>query len=114
MGAAHALSSTGLMAHVQSLARTVEVPRSVPGLATQRLLVMSFVEGDQITRLEHRTRDLSARWASVPCRPYLSQLQYSKLGSSESLALREDNASALQIVVISVKEEAFGKAADHG
>ena len=60
-------ASPGLMAHVanaQSLARTVEVPRSVPGLATQRLLVMSFVEGDQITRLEHRTRDLSARWAS--------------------------------------------------
>ena len=51
------------VAHAQSLARTVEVPRSVPGLATQRLLVMNFVEGDQITRLEHRTKDLSTRWA---------------------------------------------------
>lgn len=61
-----AVPSGGLMAHVaraQSLARTVEVPRSVPGLATQRLLVMNFVEGDQINRLEHRTKDLSARWA---------------------------------------------------
>ena len=66
MDRAPAAASPGLTVHVarvQSLARTVEVPRSVPGLATQRLLVMSFVEGDQITRLEHRTRDLSARWA---------------------------------------------------
>lgn len=66
MDRAPAAASPGLTVHVarvQSLARTVEVPRSVPGLATQRLLVMSFVEGDQITRLEHRTTDLSARWA---------------------------------------------------
>ena len=39
----------------------MEIPRSVPELTTERLLVMSFVEGDQITRLEHRTKDLSAR-----------------------------------------------------
>ena len=48
--------------YLQSLARTVEIPRSMPELTTERLLVMSFVEGDQITRLEHRTKDLSARF----------------------------------------------------
>ena len=45
--------------------RTVEIPRTVPELTTERLLVMSFVEGDQITRLEHRTKDLSARCSNL-------------------------------------------------
>lgn len=50
---------------LQGLSRTVEIPRSVPGLATGRLLVMTFVDGDQITRLEHRTKNLSARWIPI-------------------------------------------------
>jgi hypothetical protein len=44
----------------QGLRRTLAVPRSVPGLVSRRLLVMDFLEGDQITRLGHRTRHLSA------------------------------------------------------
>ena len=47
----------------QGLRKTLEVPRSVGGLVTKRLLVMNFIEGDQITRLAHRTRGLSQRWA---------------------------------------------------
>lgn len=54
---------------LQSLARTVEIPRSVPELTTERLLVMSFVKGDQITRLENRTKNLSAR-----CGTYVATL----------------------------------------
>ena len=55
-------SPSARLSFLQSLARTVEIPRSMPDLTTERLLVMSFVEGDQITRLEHRTKDLSARF----------------------------------------------------
>ena len=50
---------------LQGLSKTVEIPRSVPGLATERLLVMNFVDGDQITRLEHRTKNLSARCTPI-------------------------------------------------
>ena len=51
------------------------MPRSVPGLVTRRLLVMDFLEGDQITRLAHRTRHLSHRSASLalahnPAQPF--------------------------------------------
>lgn len=46
---------------MQRLSRTLEVPRSVPGLVTKGLLVMNFIEGDQITRLGERTKGLSAR-----------------------------------------------------
>lgn len=31
---------------------TVAVPQSIPGLVTKRLLVMTFLEGEQITRLK--------------------------------------------------------------
>lgn len=51
----------------QGLRKTLEVPRSVGGLVTKRLLVMNFIEGDQITRLAHRTRGLSQRWAIHIC-----------------------------------------------
>lgn len=40
----------------QGLQRTVEVPRSVPGLVTERLLVMSFLGGEQVRRSCHRSR----------------------------------------------------------
>ena len=45
---------------LQSIRGEVEVPRSVPGLVTPRLLVMGFVEGEQITRLKvgGKERDL--------------------------------------------------------
>lgn len=46
---------------LQGLRRTLEIPRSVAGLVTKRLLVMNFIDGDQITRLAHRTRGLSRR-----------------------------------------------------
>ncbi|BDA44687.1 probable AarF domain-containing protein kinase 1 [Coccomyxa sp. Obi] len=47
--------------NLKGLRKTLEVPRSVGGLVTKRLLVMNFIEGDQITRLAHRTRGLSQR-----------------------------------------------------
>ncbi|GAB4821653.1 hypothetical protein N2152v2_008699 [Parachlorella kessleri] len=37
----------------------IEVPRSVPGMVTDRLLVMNFLEGVPITRLKDHTRNLS-------------------------------------------------------
>ena len=37
---------------VQAGMRDVEVPRSIPKLTTRRVLTMSFVEGDPITRLK--------------------------------------------------------------
>lgn len=43
------------------------MPRSVPGLVTQRLLVMDFLDGTPITRLGQRTQHLSRRRA-VPLR----------------------------------------------
>ena len=41
------------------MSREVEIPRSVPGLVTQRMLVMNFVPGTQITRLKGRLQSLS-------------------------------------------------------
>ena len=37
---------------LQSMTNTVAVPQSIPGLVTKRLLVMTFLEGEQITRLK--------------------------------------------------------------
>ena len=36
----------------QAAMRDVEIPRSIPRLTTPRVLTMSFVEGDPITRLK--------------------------------------------------------------
>ena len=44
---------------VQNLEKEVEIPRSVPGLVTRRLLVMNFLDGEQITRLKARVRGMS-------------------------------------------------------
>lgn len=44
---------------MQSLRGEVEVPKSVSGLVTRRLLVMSFIDGEQITRLKSRVAGLS-------------------------------------------------------
>ncbi|KAK9826471.1 hypothetical protein WJX81_002686 [Elliptochloris bilobata] len=46
--------------HLRGLRRTVEIPRSVPGLVTERLLVMTFLGGEQITRLKQHVAGLSA------------------------------------------------------
>ncbi len=51
---------------MQGLRKRLEIPRSVPGLVTKRLLVMNFIDGDQITRLAHRTRGLSQRCLPAP------------------------------------------------
>ena len=40
----------------QKLNHRIEVPRSVPSLVTDRLLVMNFLEGVPITRLERHTQ----------------------------------------------------------
>ena len=39
---------------VQGMRKQVEVPRSIPGLVTQRMLTMTFLEGTQITRLRNK------------------------------------------------------------
>ncbi len=41
---------------LQKLNHRIEVPRSVPSLVTDRLLVMNFLEGVPITRLERHTQ----------------------------------------------------------
>lgn len=40
----------------QKLNHRIEVPRSVPGMVTDRLLVMNFLEGVTVTRLERHTQ----------------------------------------------------------
>lgn len=54
----------------------MEIPRSVPGLVTKQLLVMSYVEGIQITRLgqQPRARALSAVQARVAKRRIFSRI----------------------------------------
>eukprot|EP00887_Chlorella_sp_A99_P006757 scaffold3.g6757.t1 len=56
----------------QKLNHRIEVPRSVPGMVTDRLLVMNFLEGVPITRLERHTQN-SARPAPAPLRRSLSE-----------------------------------------
>lgn len=36
----------------QGMKSTVAVPESIPGLVSKELLVMTFMEGEQITRLQ--------------------------------------------------------------
>jgi hypothetical protein len=36
----------------QGVMRNIRVPRSIPSLVTRRLLVMTFLPGDPITRLK--------------------------------------------------------------
>ena len=43
---------------MQGMSKEVEIPRSVRGLVTPRLLVMGFVPGTQITRLKGRINEL--------------------------------------------------------
>ena len=43
--------STELRHGLQGMRKQVEVPRSIPGLVTKRMLTMTFCEGTQITRL---------------------------------------------------------------
>lgn len=45
----------------KGLSKKVEIPRSVPGMVTRRLLVMNFLDGVQITRLGDKTKKLSKR-----------------------------------------------------
>jgi len=46
---------------LQELEREVEIPRSVPGLVTRRVLVMNYLQGEQITRLKSRVEGMSPR-----------------------------------------------------
>jgi len=49
-----------IAANLEHMSR-VAIPRSVPGLVTQRALLMSFEEGLPLTRLEEKTKHLP-RW----------------------------------------------------
>lgn len=40
----------------QKLKHKIRVPRSIPGLVTQRMLVMEFLDGIPITQLEAKTQ----------------------------------------------------------
>ena len=50
-----------LLQRHKGLSKKVEIPRSVPGMVTRRLLVMNFLDGVQITRLGDKTKKLSQR-----------------------------------------------------
>lgn len=43
----------------KGISKKIEIPRSIPGLVTRRLLVMNFLDGLQITRLGDKTKKLS-------------------------------------------------------
>lgn len=45
----------------KGISKKIEIPRSVPGLVTRRLLVMNFLDGVQITRLGDKTKNLSRK-----------------------------------------------------
>ena len=45
--------------NLRDLKGQVEVPASIPGLVTKQLLVMSYIDGEQITRLKSRVEGLS-------------------------------------------------------
>ncbi|KAL3146246.1 hypothetical protein ABBQ32_002949 [Trebouxia sp. C0010 RCD-2024] len=45
--------------HLKVMKSTVAVPQSIPGLVTKGILVMTFLEGEQITRLKEHTAGLS-------------------------------------------------------
>lgn len=51
----HTTGQKGEGLHVwfmQGMKSTIAVPQSIPGLVTKDLLVMTFIEGEQITRLK--------------------------------------------------------------
>jgi len=49
----------------KGISKKIEIPRSVPGLVTRRLLVMNFLDGLQITRLGDKTKKLSRKKRKV-------------------------------------------------
>ncbi len=49
----------------KGISKKIEIPRSVPGLVTRRLLVMNFLDGLQITRLGDKTKNLSRKKRKV-------------------------------------------------
>jgi len=56
--------AAGMKCHValqrhKGISKKIEIPRSIPGLVTRRLLVMNFLDGLQITRLGDKTKKLS-------------------------------------------------------
>lgn len=46
---------------LKSLRKIIEVPKSIPGLVTRRVLVMTFVEGIPLRDLGENTKNLSKR-----------------------------------------------------
>lgn len=56
--------SSQLQRH-KGISKKIEIPRSVPGLVTRRLLVMNFLDGLQITRLGDKTKKLSGKKRKV-------------------------------------------------
>ncbi|PSC70875.1 putative aarF domain-containing kinase 1 [Micractinium conductrix] len=58
----------------QKLNHRIEVPRSVPSMVTDRLLVMNFLEGVPITRLERHTQNLSEATKRLAANRILSRV----------------------------------------
>ncbi|KAL0020648.1 hypothetical protein WJX79_000580 [Trebouxia sp. C0005] len=56
--------SSQLQRH-KGISKKIEIPCSVPGLVTRRLLVMNFLDGLQITRLGDKTKKLSRKKRKV-------------------------------------------------
>ena len=50
---------------MQSMAGEVSIPRSIPGLVTKNMLVMTFLEGTPITRLQVCKHLLIDRYCTV-------------------------------------------------
>jgi predicted unusual protein kinase regulating ubiquinone biosynthesis (AarF/ABC1/UbiB family) len=70
MGAFHSSQSQrsvdqALKGDLQELENEVEIPRSVPGLVTRRVLVMNYLQGEQITRLKRRVEGMSPRMRKI-------------------------------------------------
>lgn len=58
----------------EKLNRRIEVPRSVPCMVTNRLLVMKFLEGVPITRLDKHTQNLSEAVKRLAAKRILSRV----------------------------------------
>ncbi|KAK9817253.1 hypothetical protein WJX72_011900 [[Myrmecia] bisecta] len=59
---------------LQSLRGTVMVPRSIPGLVTERLLVMTYLDGEQITRMQENAYELTRKQKRAMARVLLTRI----------------------------------------
>lgn len=84
--------------HLAPIASRLQVPRSVGGLVTQRLLVMSFLEGVPLQEASRKVSGLSARRRELAKRLILSRVSeaYGRMILGEGLFQVSQRASNVE------------------